>query len=139
LERLGRMGSSKSCSRMILNPRLKFVGIAFGLLVVLAGCSSSSLNNLIAVMPAEVGLPADTPERSAEPAAYPAVHDMPPPRANTTLSAEEQVRLEDELVAVRARQATVATPAAPAVKRKVAPAMQPAPRVIPASSSNTIY
>ena len=32
-----------------------------------------------------IGLPANAPERPAEPLAYPAVHDMPPPRTTAVL------------------------------------------------------
>ena len=35
---------------------------------------------------------------------YPAVHDMPPPRATPTMTEEQQVKLEKELTAVRDRQ-----------------------------------
>jgi len=108
--------------------------LACGLAVALAGCSSSSLGTLGDSMPASIGgLPTDAPERSAIPPAYPAVHDMPPPRPNTTLTAEEQLKLESDLTAIRTRQEIV-TGTAPA-KRSQAPA----PRVIPAASSNTIY
>ena len=62
---------------------------------------------------------------------------MPPPRPNGTLSAEEQVRLEDDLAALKTRQDLAAgTAPAAAKKRATAPA---APRVIPAASTNTIY
>ncbi len=81
--------------------------LALALLVVLAGCSST-----FADLPAQLGgLPAGTPERSAAPAAYPAVHDMPPPRPNTVLTAEQQKQAEAELAALRARQAQQAAAA----------------------------
>jgi hypothetical protein len=70
-------------------------------LAILAGCSSGQLiNNL----PASVALRADAPARPATPYAYPAVHDMPPPRATEPMSAEDQLRLEKELTALRNRQ-----------------------------------
>jgi hypothetical protein len=77
--------------------------IAGALLVAAAlGACSSTLSEL----PAAVGgLPAGTPERLAAPAAYPAVHDMPPPRANTVLTDEEQKRAAADLAAARDRQA----------------------------------
>ena len=37
------------------------------------------------------------------PAAYPAVHDMPPPRPENVLSDEERKKLEDDLIAARKR------------------------------------
>jgi hypothetical protein len=125
---------------MLLQRRfqLQSVLLACGLAAALASCSSSSLDTINSTLPREMALPAEAPQRPETPPAFPAVHDMPPPRANATLSPEEQVRLEDDLVAVRARQ-EVAT-GAPAViaKKKPAPAA-PTPRIIPATSSNTIY
>jgi hypothetical protein len=35
---------------------------------------------------------------------YPAVHDMPPPRADPTMSEEQQVKAEEEMKTVRDRQ-----------------------------------
>ena len=126
----------------ILKRLLRWQGalLACGLSAALVGCTSSSLNSFIDAMPREVGLPADAPERPAGPPAYPAVHDMPPPRSATTLSAEEQIKLENELTAVRTKQ-EIATGAEPAAKRKppLAVPAPPAPRIIPATSSNTIY
>jgi hypothetical protein len=70
-------------------------------LAILAGCSSGQVINHL---PASVALPADAPARPATPYAYPAVHDMPPPRATEPMSAEDQLRLEKELTALRNRQ-----------------------------------
>jgi hypothetical protein len=63
-------------------------------------------------MPTQLGgMPANTPQPSAAPAAYPAVHDMPPPRQSAVLTDAEQKQAEAELAALRARQAKqVATP-----------------------------
>ena len=41
------------------------------------------------------------PERPAVQPEYPAVHDMPPPRTDSTLSEDEKKRLKDELIASR--------------------------------------
>ncbi len=41
-----------------------------------------------------IGLPAGAPERPAEPTAYPAVHDIPPPRNSVVLTNIEQRKLE---------------------------------------------
>jgi hypothetical protein len=130
-----------TCSRALL--RLRSAALLCGLAVALAGCSSTPFDKIGDSLPASIGgLPADTPERPAAPPAYPAVHDMPPPRPNTTLSAEEQIQLENELTAVRVRQ-DVITGAAPAKKPKPQPQPQaqtaPAPRVVPASSTDSIY
>ncbi len=75
-------------------------GMTLALTVALAGCSSTFADLLTQLG----GLPAGTPERPATPAGYPAVHDMPPPRPNTVLTADEQKKTEAELAALRARQ-----------------------------------
>jgi len=67
----------------------------------LAGCSSGAV---IDKLPGDMGLPAGTPERPTTPYVYPAVHDMPPPRATPTMSEEQQVKEEEEMKAVRERQ-----------------------------------
>src|SRR5262249_61937101 len=70
------------------------------LAAALGGCAST-----FADLPSQVGgLPAGTPERAAEPMAYPAVHDMPPPRRDVVLTAEEQKKATAELTALRTRQ-----------------------------------
>ncbi len=83
------------------------VGGALLLVALLIACSST-----IEKLPAAVGgLPADAPERPATPAAFPAVHDMPPPRSNTVLTEDEQKKAAAELAAARDRQAKrAATP-----------------------------
>jgi hypothetical protein len=76
------------------------LGGVVALAVGLAGCAST-----FADLPPQLGgLPAGTPERAAVTPAYPAVHDMPPPRPNTVLTPEEQKKAEAELAAIRARQ-----------------------------------
>lgn len=71
---------------------------------MLSGCTSTFAN-----LP-WVGEPAGIPERSETPAAYPAVHDMPPARETKPLSEQERKDLETELVATRQRQANPAKP-----------------------------
>lgn len=72
------------------------------LLVLAVGACTSTLSEL----PAAIGgLPAGTPERSATPIAYPAVHDMPPPRTSTVLTDDERKKAEAELAAARDQQA----------------------------------
>jgi hypothetical protein len=74
--------------------------LVLALALGLGGCSST-----FGDLPTQLGgMPADTPERSAAPPAYPAVHDMPPPRQNTVLTEEERKRAEAELAALRTRQ-----------------------------------
>jgi hypothetical protein len=88
-------------------------GLAAALLLavaaILPGCSSGGVVG--DHMPtAAGGLPQGAPQRPAQPAPYPAVHDMPPPRAQTVLSDEEQKKLEDELIAARKRAVEAARP-----------------------------
>lgn len=70
--------------------------------LALAGCAPGPL--IDHVPEAVGGLPPGAPQRPANPYQYPPVHDMPPARAATPLSEEDQVRLEKELAATRDRQ-----------------------------------
>jgi len=75
----------------------------------LAGCSAGSMVG--DHMPTALGgLPEGAPQRSTKPSAYPAVHDMPPPRGSTVLTDAEQKKLEDDLIAARNRTASEAKP-----------------------------
>ena len=56
------------------------------------------------------GLPEGAPQRVTKPSAYPAVHDMPPPRGSTVLTDAEQKKLEDDLIAARTRTGEAAKP-----------------------------
>jgi len=58
------------------------------------------------------GLPENAPARPTSPGAYPAVHDLPPPRSQAVLTSEEQRKLEQELIAARERASTQPTGAA---------------------------
>jgi hypothetical protein len=79
------------------------IGVA---LVSLGGAVLASCSSVLSEMPSQVGgLPEGTPERSATPPAYPAVHDMPPPRATAVLTEDEKKKVEAELAAMRAAQA----------------------------------
>jgi hypothetical protein len=82
--------------------------LALALAASLGACAST-----VADLPPQLGgLPAGTPERPAQRSAYPAVHDMPPPRPNTVLTEEERKKAEAELAAVRERQNKAAAAAA---------------------------
>ena len=71
--------------------------------LVLTGCATQTVvDNLPASMG---GLPESVPKRSAEPAVYPAVHDMPPARSASPLTEAEKKRLREELAAERERAA----------------------------------
>lgn len=73
--------------------------------IPLSGCSS-----VVADLPL-VGLPEGAPKRPANPGSFPAVHDVPAPRADAALDPAEQARIESELAAARDRQAGVAAAA----------------------------
>ena len=82
-----------------------------------------------------VSLSASAPQRPAEAAPYPAVHDIPPPRNSVTLTSTEKVQMESDLVGARnEQQQTVAKP-----EKKKDQKAQPQGRVIPASSRASIY
>lgn len=81
-------------------PRRRALLPALAALTLLAGCSAAQLDRL----PAELGgLPEGAPQRPAQSPAFPAVHDMPPPRPATLLDAEQQKKLEADLLATRNR------------------------------------
>ena len=72
--------------------------------MLLSACSSS--NRIGDSLPPSLGgMPAGMPERPAVQPDYPAVHDLPPPRADTTLSDAEKKSLKDDLIASRERAA----------------------------------
>jgi hypothetical protein len=90
--------------------------------ICLSGCASISQKfaDTASQMP-QVGLPANAPERPAEPIAYPAVHDVPPPRTAAVLTDIEQQKLETDLVAARDQQQTsVGIPVADRKKKQAA-------------------
>jgi hypothetical protein len=80
--------------------------------LALAGSLGACASTVADLPPQLGGLPAGTPERAANPPAYPAVHDMPPPRPNTVLTEEERKKAEAELAALRERQEKQAAAAA---------------------------
>ena len=99
---------NRSLSLPVAGGRGRALALSAVLAIGLGGCTST-----LSSLPTQLGgMPADTPQPSAAPVAYPAVHDMPPPRRNAVLTEAEQKAAEAELAALRARQAQqVATPA----------------------------
>jgi hypothetical protein len=92
--------------------------------VLLPACSATQFADLPSQMGGETR---DTPRAPANPPVYPAVHDMPPPRAVPVMTDEEQKRAEAELVAARDRQSGAA-PKKPAPQQQVQKKQQkPAP------------
>jgi hypothetical protein len=67
----------------------------------LSGCSAGPLEQL----PQSLGgPPSDAPPPPKTNYEYPAVHDMPPPRATEPMSEDQQWKLEQDLKALRDRQ-----------------------------------
>lgn len=91
--------SSQQSMLPVFERTLRAAGL--GLFAALAGCSPAPM---IDRLPADMGLPAGAPVRPETPYAYPAVHDMPPPRGSVPMTEDEQARLEKELTNVRDRQ-----------------------------------
>ena len=90
--------------------------VAAGLIaaaVALADCGSTIADRMPT---AAGGLPEGSPQRPTTPAAYPAVHDMPPPRATQVLSDADAQKLENDLKATRDRAAAAVKAAAAADK-----------------------
>ena len=122
-------------------------GLAVAAAVCMSGCASMSQKfaESASQLP-QVGLSPNAPARPAEQMAYPAVHDVPPPRTAAMLTDVEQHKLETDLVSARDQQQTAAgVPLASKKKKNEAPKTEapkteaPKPALIPASSSRTIY
>jgi len=69
-------------------------------------CTLASCSSVLSELPTQLGgLPEGTPERPASSRAYPAVNDMPPPRAGAVLTEAEKNQVEAELAVMRQEQA----------------------------------
>jgi hypothetical protein len=101
----------------MLGALVRSVSAVLGLVALAACTGGRALENLPASMG---GLPAGAPARPETPYEYPAVHDMPPPRATTPLTEEEQLKAEKELQAARDRQEGAVKKPAPGAKKKPA-------------------
>jgi hypothetical protein len=85
---------------MLRASRRSLMGAA-GLAFLLAGCAVAPTMERL---PESLGgLPANAPARPATPHEYPAVHDMPPPRATTPMTDAEQLKTEKALTSARDR------------------------------------
>jgi hypothetical protein len=92
---------SSSGSQRPTRLRLAAAVLAACTAALLSGCSGSMIADHL---PAAVGgLPQDAPARPVTPAAFPAVHNMPPARSTAPLDDVQQKLLEDDLVAARNR------------------------------------
>ena len=102
--------------------------LAVAAAVCLSGCASSmsEMSQKMAESASQlphVGLSPNAPARPTEQMAYPAVHDVPPPRTATVLTNVEQHKLETDLVAARDQQQTAAgVPVASRKKKEAAKA-----------------
>jgi hypothetical protein len=86
--------------------RVPLLAVALGL--ALSGCGSISEKFAETASQApQIGLPSNAPARPTQ-MAYPAVHDVPPPRTATVLTDVEQQKLETDLLAARKQQQTAA-------------------------------
>ncbi len=101
----------------------------------LSGCASISekFADSASHLPG-IGLPAGAPERPSTPVAYPAVHDIPPPRNSVVLTRTEATQLENDLATARDQQQSAVGMKPQAKKKKDLPA-----KVIPVSSRASIY
>lgn len=87
------------------SPAVALCALTLTLAMGLGGCAAG----MIDALPAAVGgEPANLPKRPATSYKFPAVHDMPPERAATPLTDNEQVRLEKELMDARDKQGALA-------------------------------
>jgi len=66
---------------------------------VLTSCAPAGMGDKLS--PALGGLPTDAPARPTAPYEYPAVHDMPPPRSDTPMTEDQQLKMEKDLTAIR--------------------------------------
>jgi hypothetical protein len=108
-------------SRQVLSMRTRLGRSLLAALAVAASLTGCSAGPLGEQLPQSLGgLPAGTPPPPATPYQYPAVHDMPPPRATEPMSEEQQYRLEKELNALRDRQEGQESKDKKAVKKKPA-------------------
>jgi hypothetical protein len=104
----------------VLLPLAALVGLA----MALSACTAQ-----LAELPV-VGLPAGAPERLAEPLPFPAVHDMPAPRASKPMTQDQLKSAAAELEAARDRQP--GRPPAAAKKTATKNAKKPATAARPA-------
>src|SRR5262249_28760293 len=102
------MGRLHAASRQSVGVRgLPLLALAVSL--ALSGCASISQKFAESASQApEIGLPSNAPARPGQQMAYPAVHDVPPPRTATTLTYVEQQKLETDLVAAGNQQRVAA-------------------------------
>jgi hypothetical protein len=86
--------------------RGRFTRLMPGLVLMVGGASSLASCASMAELPVSMGgMPKGTPARMQTAPAFPAVHDMPPPRRATALTESERKKAEVDLAVIRERQA----------------------------------
>ncbi len=143
MERNKSAARSKDAARRPAPARAFRLAAAAAVIMVaagLSGCAGISQKFADGASQAPgIGLPANAPARPVAPPAYPAVHDIPPPRNSVVLTNFEQQKLEDDLVAARDHQhGSVGVPLQPKKKDKQAE-KPPQQKIAPVSSSRSIY
>lgn len=93
--------STQSRERRELSARVLAIMCFLAAAGLLSSCSASRIAD--SLPPSLGGLPEGVPERPAVQPEYPAVHDLPPPRADSTLSEAEKKSLKNELITTRER------------------------------------
>ncbi len=100
-----RTGRRRACEIVAAGAKAgRSAGARLALALVLASGLCACSSTLSSLPPQLGGLPAGTPKQPAAPAGYPAVHDMPPPRNDVTLTDEQQKKATAELTALRLQQ-----------------------------------
>jgi len=87
----------------MLKASMRTAGLAVAGVLALSGCTAAG-PAMEQLPPQFGGLPPGAPPKPATPYAYPAVHDMPPPRATRPMTADELRKAEKDLEAARDRQ-----------------------------------
>ncbi len=81
--------------------RVAAAGLATALTIVCAALGGCSIP--VADLPG-IGLPANAPARSENPPTYLPIHDVPPPRDEAVLTADEQKKIQADLLNARDKQ-----------------------------------
>ncbi len=81
--------------------RRQAAAFATGLIIICASLGGCSIP--VADLPG-IGIPANAPPRSDNPPAYLPVHDVPPPRDEAVLTADEQKKIQTDLLNARDKQ-----------------------------------
>jgi hypothetical protein len=95
-----KKGRGSNC-RANNRSRVVATGLATALTIVCAALGGCSIP--VADLPG-IGLPGNAPARSDNPPAYLPVHDVPPPRDEAVLTADEQKKIQADLLSARDKQ-----------------------------------